>query len=375
MKTPEWLDWSDENISLYNKSLSRYRYVYGVKDIQIRYKEFNRTSVFVSKPYEIDGNIMEISLLANDRNHLVKDIGKGTSEFDTVIEYYVSFKEHPGCEEWIPILPSGREYINEYLFIKESRNAKLRFMCDTSKEIAVYKNGVRIPSDHWSFCSDNSIKIDRHFDKYAIYTVMYRPNSLLSDPWNIEISKNDREIVPYVSPDGSEGEVFKSGTDRNGTLVLSKTPFIDYEKINEGTPGYYPIEVILENGKIAGPNRTVYSMISKDTVPATVNITDYLNHSETVLKPYDLTMSGESMTHPYFEYIHDGRKLYLTETFNNSNIVSNMPTNHGDAWVRVKYSYLKTQFRIKIILRNVSSKTESITPSVKDYSLIFKVMR
>lgn len=375
MNIPEWLDWSDENIAAHEKKARVYKYIYGVKDIQVRYKEFERASVFVSKPYEVEGNIMEISLIADDKNHIVQSANNAMSNFDTTIEYYVSFKEYPRYDEWIPILPRGCTTVNEYLFLNGTKNAKLRFACDTSKEIIVYKNGVRIPDQHWSFCSDNSITIDKYFDKYAIYTVTYSPNPLISDPWNIEIGKEDREIVPYISPDGTEGEVFKNGTDRNGIITLSKTPFIDYERINTKDPNYHPIEVILENANIAGPNRTIYRTITKDTVPATRNITDYLTHSEVTLKAYDPTPSGNSMAYPYFEYIHDGRKLYFTETFNNSNIVSNMPINHGDAWIRVKYSYLKTQFRVKIILRNVSPTTKSITPSVNRYSVVFKVVR
>jgi len=342
MDTPRWLDWSDKNIASFDKNSHLYKYTYGVKDIQVRYKEFDRASVFVSKPYQIDGNIVEVNLIANDKNHLTQRTNNATSPFDTVIEYYITFKEHPRYDEWIPILPEGQERVNEFLFTNGTKRAKLRFACDRNKEIIVYKNGVKISEDHWSYCSDNSIVIDRYFDKYAIYTVSYYPDQLVSDPWNIELKPEDREIVPYISPDGSEGEVFRNGTDRNGTITLTKTPYIDYGRINNDDPSYHPIEVVLENGKIAGPNRTVYSLITKDTTPATRNITDYKTLSAVTLKPYDHTLVNNAMLHPYFEYVQEGRKLYFTETFNNSNIVSNMPTNHGDAWIRVKYSYLRS---------------------------------
>jgi hypothetical protein len=375
MNTPQWLDWSNNNIASYDKNSHLYRYTYGVKDIQVRYKEFSDSSVFVTKPYEIDGNILEVSLAADESNYMVQSTNNATSPFDTTIEYYITFKENPRYDEWIPILPSGQAIVNEYLFTDGTKRGKLRFQCNISKEVTVYKNGVKISNDHWSYCSDNSIVIDKYFDKYAIYTVSYYPDILANDPWNVELKPEDRQITPFLSPDGSEGEVFKNGTDRNGTILLSKTPYIDYEKINSGVAGYNPLDVTLFNGVIAGPNRTVYSTITKDTTPATKNVTDYRTLNDTSLKPYDPTVTNSVMTYPYFEYLQDGRKVYFTETFNNSGIVSNMPTNHGDAWIRVKYNYLRSQFRFKAILRNVSSRTDSLTPSINNYSLIFKVVR
>ena len=52
-----------------------------------------------------------------------------------------------------------------------------------------------------------------------------------------------------------------------------------------------------------------------------------------------------------------------------------MTTNHGDADIRVKYDYLKTSVRLKIILRNTSNKDNALTPIIRGYNLIFKVMR
>jgi hypothetical protein len=371
--TPKWLDWSDDAIASHDKNSHLYKYTYGVKDIQVRYKEFSRASVFVSKPYDIEGNIMEVSLITDENNYMTQTTNNSTSSFDTTIEYYITFKDNPKYDEWIPILPQGQTRINEYLFTNGTRRGKLRFQCDTSKEIMVYKNGVKLNEDYWSYCSDNSIIIDKYWNKYDVYTTTYCPNFLINDPCNISLESLN--IIPYTSPDGSDGEVFKTGTDRNGIITLSKTPYIDYGKINAGTAGYNPIEVTLFNGTIAGANKTTYTTVTKDTIPATRNVTDYLTLAEVSPKPYDPTTLNSVMTYPYFDYIQDGRKLQLTETFNNSSIVSNMTTNHGDAWIRVKYNYLDSKFRFKAILRNVSSKTNSLTPSFNNYSLVFKVVK
>lgn len=375
MDIPKWIDWSDENVARYETNKTLYQYTYGVKDIQIKYREFENRSVFVSKPYHIDGNIMEVSLIADEENHLLSSINNAVSKFDTVVEYYISFNENPRYDEWIPILPNGQELVNEYLFTAGTKKGVLRFKCDNTREVTVYKNGVRLSEDFWSLHADNSVAIDKYFDKYAVYTVSYYPDSAVSDPWNIELKNTDRKIVPYIGPDGTEGEVFKNGTDRNGTVTLSKTPYIDYGKINSSYAGYSPVEVVLEQAALAGPNKTVFTTLNKDTVPTTRNVTDYKTLSSVLLKPYDFTLVNNSMTYPYFDFLHQENKVYFTETFNNSGIISNMPTNHGDAWIRIKYNYIKTQFRFKIILRNVSNQTRSITPSVNSYSLVFKVIR
>lgn len=375
MNIPKWLDFSEEQITAHDESARLYRYTYGIKDIQVKSNEFEKASVFVSRPYEVDGNVMEVSLEADERNYATYSSGNGTSPFDTTIEYYISFREHPRYDEWIPILPTGRDYIYEYLFTKGTKQGRLRFACDPSREISVYKNGIKLPEDSWSFCPDNSIAVDKRYDKYAIYTVGYHPNVIQSDPWNINLKEDDREIIPFIGPDGSEGEVFRNGSDRNGTITLCKHPYVDYKRINTEETGYHPVEVFLENARIAGPNRTVYTSVGPSTVPATRNVTDYKTLTDSFLCPYDPSPVIGGISHPYFEYIQDGRKLYFTETFNNSGIVSNMPTNHGDAWVRVKYEYLRSKLRFKSILRNVSPETPSVTPSVNGYSLIFKVMR
>jgi len=376
MNTPQWLDWSDENIQSNDVNRRLYKYTYGVKDVQIRYKEFEKASVFVSKPYFIDGNIIEVGLITDEDNYVTHANSNGVNPYDTAVEHYITFKEYPHADEWIPILPTGQERVpNELLILNGGQKGFLRFSCNTAKEIVVYKNNIKMPNEFWSYCSDNSIIIDKYFDRYATYTVAYYPNQMTSDPWNIELKEEDRKIVPYKSVDGTDGEVFRNGTDRNGIVTLTKYPYIDYARINSNDITYTPVNISLENANIAGPNRTVFSLITKDTTPATKNITDYISLSEAVLRSYDVTLTGQTITYPYFEYVQDGRKLYFTETFNNSSIISNMATNHGDAWIRVKYNFLQTQFRFKTILRNTSSKANSVTPSVNSYSLVFKVMR
>ena len=374
---PGWLKWDEETIRIHDKKEKKYSYVYGLKDIQIKYKEFKSASIYVSKPFQIDGNVAEINLEVNEYNP-IKDsqISKAINPYDTSVEYYITFHEDPISTEWIPILPKGKQFIeNEVLLFRGSRVCSLRFSCDKSKEVIVYKNGVKLEEQFWSYGSDNTISIDRNFDKYSIYTIQYFPNLNVSSPWDIEYKIND--ALPSQ-------EVFYDGAGRNGEIILSKHPYIDYNKINTD-PNYEPIKVYLQSKDsihmLSGPNKTTYTNIGPietDKVKAiTKNITDYKYLTEPNPMPYNTSIdpaTGEPINLE-FQYYQDGRKLYFTETFNNSRIITNRDTNHGDAIIKVQYDYLKVNARLKIILRNTSSGGSTITPSIRDYNLVFKVVR
>lgn len=382
---PEWLNWEEEFISTYDKKEKKYAYIYGVKDLQVKYKEFETASVYVSKPFNIDGNVAEISLEADEYNPTKNSLNRAVNHFDTSVEYYICFKDVvTSPDDWIPILPKQKQIIeNEFLLFEDSQTCKLRFKYDKDKETTVYKNGVKLDKQFWSYAPDNTIKIDKNFDKYSIYTVRYSPDINTFSPWDIELNEEDRVVVPFVDVNGNREEIFYEGANRNGEIVLSKHPYVDYSKINADDLTYRPIKITLQSKdaihKIAAPNNTTLDIVGPDPIGAsqviTKNITDYKYLTESALTPYNTTMVNGQPVNAQFEYYQDGRKLCFTETFNNSNIISNQTTNHGDAVVRVKYDYLKVKVRFKIIVRNTSNKSNTITPSVRGYSLIFKVAR
>lgn len=382
---PEWLKWDEESVRLYDKKQKKYSYVYGIKDMQIKYKEFESASVYVSKPFNIDGNVAEINLEVNEYNP-IKDsqVNKAINPYDTSVEYYITFHENPTTEDWIPVLPKGQQTIeNEVLLFRDSNTCSLRFQCDFNKEVIVYKNGVKLERQFWSHNPNNTISIDRNFDKYSIYTVQYYPDINVASPWNIELKEDDKHIVKFTDSNGNRYETFSNGAGRNGEVLLSKHPYIDYNKVNSSS-NYEPIKVYLDSKDdihmLSGPNKTTYKNVgpvATDTVKAyTKNITDYKYLTEPNLKPYDTTIDATNKPiNLEFQYYQDGRKLYFTETFNNTNIITNQTINHGNAIIKVQYDYLKVNARLKIILRNTSNAGNTITPSVRDYSLIFKVVR
>lgn len=385
-KPPKWLMWDEDTINSYNKKEDFYQYVYGIKDLAIRHKEYEKASVYVSKVFNIEGNIAEVSLITDEFTPEEDTNISGISKQDTSLEYYITFKENPDIDDWKPILPKGKEGIeNELLIFQDKNSAKLRFKCNNQMEKSVYKNGVRLDSQFWSYGSDNTIRIDKGYDEYSVYTISYYPNLDAGSPWDIELGPQDKEIIPYRGTEGTSGEVFYNGTDRNGQLKLSRHPYIDYSRINNEEDDYQPIKVVLEavddNHKIAGLNGDTIDIVmpyeTDHTSVITKNVTDYKTLKRPVLKPYNTkvdTATGQPIN-PQFEYYQSGRSLYFTETFNNTRIISNQQTNHGDAIINVAYDYLKVSCRLKVIARNTSNSSKSVTPVLKNYSLIFKVVK
>jgi hypothetical protein len=182
------------------------------------------------------------------------------------------------------------------------------------------------------------------------------------------------------------GESFPNGADMQGSIFLSKTPYIDRELLEAG---YSPVQVNLYGKMLISNGGSTFSTTNPLTPildytqtgagsPVMFNKTDYLGGEEVQLSPYDptwdplLNEGNGSMRYPVFEYLHDGRQLIFTEPFNNFDIYSNNNILHGNGKLVVYYKYINLTFRMKIIMRNLSKRYDSLTPVLKDYSLIFE---
>jgi hypothetical protein len=358
--TPKWLDWN--NIEEYDIHKNSYEYIYGIKDIQVKYKEFDSASVYVSKPFEIERNVMEVSLKTEDTNVISNVSNPNTNLYDTAIEYYVAFDESPTHDQWYPILPIGQTFIANELLIP---GLPLRFVPDKTKVINVFKNDVKISQDQWIIYNDYKVDIIKRYDKFAKYTVSYYPDFTHSDPSYIAVPYPNRRITSYNDKDGQAGELFSNGTNYNGVLKLSKHPYVDYKRINDLDPTYNPIEVKLQDVTIG---ETESSDLDASTNPRTENITDYLHLNKQIITPY-------STSNPVFEYIHDGNILQFGETFKHTNVPTDEIPNYTDANIRVYYEYMKVIVRIKIILRYTNTLKPTTTPSVDSYHLIIRELR
>lgn len=362
-----------------------YEYVYGIKDITILDKQYEKSSVFVSKPYQVEGNVMQVALSAKE-NHPIFYTDGNLQPRHTSIEYYVTHTLNPTTEQWYPILPEEqRLVIGEYLLFNDTKMARLRFPCNTTKAVNIYCDGVRLDPNDWAFMlngsGDYQIYISRNFNNHAYYTIDYYPDNNIRDPWVVDFQRLGAKPAQYINKDGVNGQIF-GGTNHNGMAELEYYPYINYDVINNtsnydpNTSEYKPLQITLENANIIAPNKTVHTKIEPfNGIIATgkaytKNVTDYNNsEKEYVLKPYD------AVSYPFFEYYQKGRRVYFSETFNKSQLVVNNGISHGNADIRIQYQYLVSNVRIKTILRRMDTSNQGITPMIHQYSLKFKVMK
>ncbi len=345
----------------------KYYYEFGIEGFSLKSAIHEKTAAFVSKPYQIRGNATQVSLFATEE-HPVLELNQSTllSDRCTSVEYYVSNMDYPSIEQWMPILPTGQNMArNELLFFDSSRIATLNFRATTPNSY-VYCNGQKLDSTEWTFISNCSkVSIIKNYDASSDYTIDYIP---YGNPNNVDFADNINKTTE---------EVFY-GTDRNMCVTLSNMPYINYSIINNSndynpnTNVYKPIQVWLEETDILGPGKIIVPNISPDPTEAsvhTLNKTNYLEDLVSELRPYDL------ITYPIFEYLQDKDRIYFTESFNKANIRSNMPFNHGNAKIRIKYQYVSSSLRVKIVLRNNKfAYPQPVTPIVKDFSLRIKVI-
>lgn len=160
------------------QQVEKFEYVYGAYNISISGKEYQPKSIYVSKPFKTEGNVQQIVIEAEEdhptfyTNNILQtkqryiNGEKRSTDIPlrkTSVEYYVSASESPKPEDWIPLLPVGRQEINQefLLFPGGKRRAKLRFPCDASdqtmKPFVVYRNeDPLIYETDWEFSSNDA---------------------------------------------------------------------------------------------------------------------------------------------------------------------------------------------------------------------------
>lgn len=358
---------------------TEYIYQYGIKNLKLSHSLYQPSGIFVTKPIEIEGNIVEVSLSTIEDHPLFNELDGMATNRVTSIEYYISLEENPSLNDWVAILPEETKFVkSEKLFFNGS-SAILRFHADIADEdnTKVYKDNILMSQKDWYFTERGAaIQLVVPYNQGSIYTIDYKPDSHLFNPWVIEVGNRFSKRIRRT-------ESFPNGTDFNNTIKLEKYPFIDYSLINEtenydpNTDGYRPIEVFLRNGSIAAGNgqtqKEFFPVAYSDTKEfTTLNKTDYKDSKDVFLNKYSIVPGSENKV---FEYKQEKNKLIFTESFNRANHHYNEATNHGNAEIVVNYDYLVTAFRLKIILRKNTGDELVVTPMANSYQLKFKVMK
>ena len=345
-------------------TFNKHEYSVGLYDIKARLMAYQNSGIYVSKPFDVMGNIIEVELDAFE-THPVFDNQGNVSDKQTSIEYYVTYTDSPTIEQWLPILPKQQLTVdNELLIFNSGTVATLRFAARIDAVVSVYENGKKLQNYEWEIHPDRKhVQIAKSkFIPAHKYTISYAPSSTLYNPWIVNLVDNG--LDPIIKK-----ETITGGTNRNGTVYLSSYPYVDIENDSD------PIKVKLINANIASPPNvgTPYQEIGWEEIanePFTKNITNYTGMN-TPLKDYDIVSDPAYLG---FEYFHDGNQLQFTETFHNSNDINNREINHGDADLEVEYKVLSPTIRLKAILRNTSTEA-LLTPVLHKYVIHFNIMR
>lgn len=350
-----------------------YVYSMGLREIDIKSIQYTETEAFVSKPFQIPGNVMEIELETEETHPLFDEIGGRAAGTQTSIEYYISHKSRPNVSDWYPILPQGtKEVISERLFPNSNGIATLRFPAKLST-IVCYANGLKLADGLMTTLSEQTIQLNQ-LNKDTIYTVNYTPDSYRQNPYVFELDSVKKDVVRHI-------ETFEKGTAFNKTVTLSHYPYIDLNTIlkeddyNPNTSDYKPVEVYLKNATLQGERNSLIKEVQPyspdSTLPYTYNRTYYQDKTWSQMNNYDL-----AGTPPYlgFDYYQFKNKLTFTEHFNAQPLEQNLPYSHGNASIEVHYDTLMTEFRLKIILRRNTAAETMVTPKVNAFRLKFKTI-
>ena len=90
---------------------SLYVYSLGIKDIQARSVQYDEKQAYVTKPFNITGNVMEVELETEEEHPLFDELNGKSLKQQTSLEYYITYKDRPTVSDWIPILPLDQEEV------------------------------------------------------------------------------------------------------------------------------------------------------------------------------------------------------------------------------------------------------------------------
>lgn len=350
-------------------STTKFEYQYGLYNLAVNFNEYAEKGVYVTKPLT-NLNIQKIELETNERHSLLENINNNV----TGIEYYVTEKEEPTAEDWLPILPKNVKTIESELlhisFLKGQYEAETRFYID--KVIDVRRNGVRLDSQVDYSIIGKRVILNNYLSGY-IYTVDYVPSG---SAYYIDFLDNMKRRV--FNPEYNRTEEYVDGqkkteriglTEATNLVKLQHSPFWDrgrialmeqdalYNmttsalKISNWNPTYLnneylPIEIQL----VMPTGETISQPLdeSDNIAPLLVNKTDYHDLNRNLLEPFDGTN---------YQYRIERDEIRF-----------NTVLPKGTRLI-VSYVFLTGPIRVKIIMRRNIIDEVGMTPVLHDYSI------
>jgi hypothetical protein len=304
----------------YNFSLNSISF--GVNESQNQNK-----ACFISKKIEMDGAPLGVKGVVNvvkerrDLSFTSYDLSEAGS-----YELSVSWADAINSEQsWVPLMSEIDGKIDsEVLFFDKLNLAQLRFM-PQEVTIKVYKNGFLENPNLWSYSNiGNYIQYSQNIDQNAIYVVEYEVDlvNYKQNLVDIDSLSNSSFAVRAFTSNGNPGETFL-GTSSGNKVFLSYVPFIEdkfgtaaynslYGTINTTENiGYSPVVVTINDGSIA------------------INLTNYTKNS---------FEKGSFYNTDQYLFFQNGKELIFNKPIPNQ--------------FTVKYSYIPSSLRFRLILRN-----------------------
>lgn len=302
------------NEEINNRKLVKYEYNYGFYNIGCFNNHYDRLGIYVSKDISLDSNIKTVKIKTNE-DHQPDALGN----YVTDIEYYITSTENPTENDWISILPEGKEIIeSEYLYISGGQRAYLRFQ---AKEVYdILKNGEPIPKDSNNYNLDTdestgnicSVQIF-NYDYDAVYSIKYKPVK------GVDYVSFNNKITASIETVYGENKNF---------IKLKNEPFID---------------------------KTIDYCSIKFTDTSSTGIGQEIEIENVT----DLTNQGASYKN--FDYSSNKYQFYINKDI----IYFNKPID-DKFLINISYRHLISKIKLKAIFRRNTTKDGWLTPILKE---------
>lgn len=328
--------------------ITKYQYNYGFYNIAPYFSEYEKTSIYVSKPIQCDGSIDTIKLVSDETHPMSAD-----SRILTDIEFYVTTKQNPQYDDWIPICPSNKNYINHELLQIDYAYCYLRHPAVCGNIITYDKNGnettvmerpivyyndviLTEDADYVLRFNDDGDVIAVEiagFDHFAVYTVSYTPTD----------SAKEITLINEANPKPSN--TFQEIMGNNSACYrLDEYPY--YSRIHPDDTMSYVKVIDIDTNHIL--NQNTASALSDDSIECVTNKRDTVN-----------SFMGFIANTNKLQYYTSGRYLYF-----NKNITDKQK-------IEISYPSFSSQIRVKIILRRNTKHDNWLTPILNSYKLEF----
>lgn len=359
MNTNKDLDINEMLIENNNRKIpmTKYQYTYGFYNIAPCFCEFQRAGIYVSKEIEVDGCIDQVKLISDETHNLGTD-----GLISTDIEFYITSKENPGYEDWIPICPTNKNYVHRELLQLDWGWCYLRHK-------AVCTNGTIVQK-----------KYDEDGNEYEVITTSERIRPIVY--YNDVVLTEDADYYLRYDNDGNVYAIEIAGIDHFGIYTCSYTPtdsskvvsLVDtdnpmpsntYEEImGNGTASYklseYPYYL-----RTKPESTQSYVRIAETSTNRVFNQSSITNHQvECVTNKYNTIDSYKNFiaNTNRIQYYTNGRYVYFNQPI------------AKDQKIEISYPSFASRIRLKAILRRNTKEDDWITPILNSYRLEFSTL-